>query len=499
MAEKAPEAAVEEGTVEYTAQNAGGGDNVEIKSPAKNRYKGTPLIPSRARSNSKVPVLFERATSVFYNPRFDSQTLEQQHIRNYFHMTKKRFQYALLYIIIACIAWILFFGLMQQEHWVPFLAGTFVLLVINAAILGFSFTRVYQKVYLVTSIIVSLVLCGFLLLSFIYVESEVSAVGTFAGTIELVVLMYTVIPLPLYLCISIGVIHSIIFEVISAVIGSMDEAHYVIGRVLMHACIHLIGIHIFVMTQARKRSTFLKIGESLVSRQNLDHEKTVKRQMIYSLMPAQVAEEVMKSREDADAEEDTKPEGPHHSGPQGGGKLKFRSFHMSQMENVSILFADIVGFTKMSSNKTAEHLVSLLNDLFGRFDILCEASGCEKISTLGDCYYCVAGCPEPRNDHAQCAIEMGLGMVNTINEFDEDHNEAVNMRVGVHTGTVLCGLVGTRRFKFDVWSNDVNLANTMESEGMPGRVHISESTYSFVKEDYEVEKGKEVEGKILQK
>ena len=90
-------------------------------------------------------------------------------------------------------------------------------------------------------------------------------------------------------------------------------------------------------------------------------------------------------------------------------------------------------------------------------------------------------------------------MVNTINEFDEDHNEAVNMRVGVHTGTVLCGLVGTRRFKFDVWSNDVNLANTMESEGMPGRVHISESTYSFVKEDYEVEKGKEVEGKILQK
>ena len=207
---------VEEGKVEYCVQNAGSVDSIEMKSPAKNRYKGTPLIPSRGRSNSKVPVFFERATSVLYNPRFDSQTLEQQHFRNYFAMTKKRFQYALLYIIIACVSWILFFGLMQQKHWVPFLTGSVVLLMINVTVLGFSFTHVYQKAYLVTSVIVSLVLCGFLLLSFIYVESEVSAVGTFAGTIEVVVLMYTVIPLPLYLCVSIGVIHSIIFEVISA-------------------------------------------------------------------------------------------------------------------------------------------------------------------------------------------------------------------------------------------------------------------------------------------
>lgn len=471
-------------------QQANAAENVDIRSPAKNRFKGTPLTPSRSRSNSKVPVLFERSTSVLYNPRFDSPTLEQQHFRNYFRMTKRRFQYALLYIIIACISWILFFGLMQQELWKQFLAGSLVLLVINVLVLVFTFTQVYQKAYLVTSIFLSLVLCGFLLLSFIYVETEVSAVGTFVGTIEVVVLMYTVIPLPLYLSVSIGVLHSVIFEVISAVMGSMDEVHYIVGRALMHVCIHVIGIHIFLLTQARRRRTFLKVGESLVSRQNLDHEKTVKRQMIYSLMPAQVAEEVLKSKEETDAEE---PPGPQ-SGPSGGGKLKFRSFHMTQMENVSIVFADIVGFTKMSSNKTAEHLVSLLNDLFGRFDILCEVSGCEKISTLGDCYYCVAGCPLPRRDHANCAIEMGLGMVSTINEFDEDHNEAVNMRVGVHTGTVLCGLVGTRRFKFDVWSNDVNLANTMESEGMPGRVHISEATYSFVKDDYEVEKGKEVEG-----
>ncbi|ELU13631.1 hypothetical protein CAPTEDRAFT_204074 [Capitella teleta] len=171
---------------------------------------------------------------------------------------------------------------------------------------------------------------------------------------------------------------------------------------------------------------------------------------------------------------------------------------MSQMDSVSILFADIVGFTKMSSNKTAEHLVSLLNDLFGRFDIICQKSGCEKISTLGDCYYCVSGCPEKRPDHALCCVEMGLMMCKAIYEFDEDHNEEVNMRVGVHTGTVLCGIVGTRRFKFDVWSHDVTLANMMESEGRPGRVHISDSTYVLIKDTFEVEAGEEVEEALEQ-
>lgn len=87
----------------------------------------------------------------------------------------------------------------------------------------------------------------------------------------------------------------------------------------------------------------------------------------------------------------------------------FRPFNMNRMENVSILFADIVGFTRMSSNKTAEQIVDILNDLFERFDDLCITNGCEKISTLGDCYYCVSGCPEPRSDHAKCCVEMGLG------------------------------------------------------------------------------------------
>lgn len=166
---------------------------------------------------------------------------------------------------------------------------------------------------------------------------------------------------------------------------------------------------------------------------------------------------------------------------------------MKRMEPVSILFADIVGFTKMSANKSAPALVGLLNDLFGRFDRLCELTGCEKISTLGDCYYCVAGCPEPRPDHAYCCVEMGLGMIQAIEQFCQETCETVSMRVGVHTGTVLCGILGMKRFKFDVWSNDVNLANLMEQLGVAGKVHLSEATARFLDDHYQREDGRVAE------
>ena len=147
----------------------------------------------------------------------------------------------------------------------------------------------------------------------------------------------------------------------------------------------------------------------------------------------------------------------------------------------------------MSANKSAHALVGLLNDLFGRFDRLCELTCCEKISTLGDCYYCVAGCPEPRPEHAYCCVEMGLGMIQAIEQFCQETRETVDMRVGVHTGTVLCGILGIKRFKFDVWSNDVNLANLMEQLGVAGKVHLSEATGRFLDDRYQREDGQVAE------
>jgi adenylate cyclase 9 len=468
-------------TVKYQPQDAEAG-KVEIKSPAKNRHKGTPLMPGeKDDKKAKSSILFERASPTWWNLQFDSAILENQHQKNFFSQYRRRFQFALIYIVVACIAWAVFFYMTEHANWLPFLVGSIMCLVVTVAVLTFTFTPPYKRLHFHTSAIFIIILCAFLLLNFVYVGTDLTPVGSFTGTIAILVLLYTVIPLPLYACISIGVGHSVLFEVLSAFRTSMQGPQFILARALLHVAIHLIGIYSFFNSQARKRSTFLKVGQSIITRRELEDEKRLKSEMINSLMPAKVAREIMKSREEEEEAEEARRR-PSEGEKEQGGKITFRTFLMSQLQDVSIVFADIVGFTKMSSGKSASELVSLLNDLFGRFDVICDKTGCEKISTLGDCYYCVSGCPEPRADHAICSINMGIGMCKAIVQFDIDHNEDVNMRVGVHTGTVLCGLVGTRRFKFDVWSNDVTLANTMESEGEPGRVHISESTYGFVKD-----------------
>ncbi|GFQ86961.1 adenylate cyclase type 3 [Trichonephila clavata] len=168
---------------------------------------------------------------------------------------------------------------------------------------------------------------------------------------------------------------------------------------------------------------------------------------------------------------------------------QFKKIYMSRHENVSILFADIVGFTAISSTCTAPELVKILNELFARFDKLSDKYHQLRIKILGDCYYCISGAPEERPDHAVLCVHMGLSMVDAIKSVREKTNTNVDMRVGVHTGAILAGVMGQRQWQFDVYSRDVVLANKMESAGMPGRVHISEKTLGFLKGEFEVSPG----------
>ncbi|XP_049865137.1 adenylate cyclase type 9 [Pectinophora gossypiella] len=461
-----------------------------------------------------IPIAFERAaTGTWWNPRFDSEILEGQYRSSSFRQIRLRFRFALLYILIFSISWFVYFVVLGLNgitiKW-PSLCSIFAgVLLITSVMLFITFTNVYKVYTFKLSLVMALALCTLSLSlvtlttqmeSAMYHAADISQSGHFTMCIEILLIIYTLTPLPLYACVIIGLLYSIVFEVLNIVLHLSEQNWQFPGmfvRILLQLCVHIIGVHIYLMTFVRMRGTFMKVGQSLLVRRQLEMEKQLKEKMIHSVMPPKLASWLMEEQV-LESEPNLKPHNPlnpRNSNP-GASDIKslFRPFNMSCMDNVSILFADIVGFTRMSGNKGAEELVNILNDLFEKFDELCQVHGCEKISTLGDCYYCVSGCPEPRPDHATCCVEMGLGMIEAIQEFDRERSEGINMRVGVHTGTVLCGIVGTRRFKFDVWSNDVTFANKMESTGKPGRVHISEETSRFLGGSYVLEEGEEVFG-----
>ncbi|XP_059143021.1 adenylate cyclase type 9-like isoform X2 [Physella acuta] len=474
-------------------------DFVEVKMP-KDKIKKS----SGERGFHLLPKLFERSNGSLFNPKFDSEILENHLVKVNFPHVRRMFRSTVQYQAVAALSFMFFFGLkninpnFNTDHWYYFVAGAGAVLALMLFLLFVTFTKHYEKHTTKLAYLVAIILIIAIQLPYIYENPDITSIGTFCGVVEIVMVLYSFFPITLYTAAGLGGLLSLSYEAIIAWrFSEMRRPEFIICKLLLHFIVHFMGIFIYIMSNARARSNFSKVGQSVRLQRDLQIEREIKEKMIHSLMPPQVAKLIMatnpgqQEEENPDEEEDAEKKRrrkPKHV----KGEMIFRKFQMDEMKNVSILFADIVGFTKMSSNKTAERLVGLLNDLFGRFDKLCSHAGCEKISTLGDCYYCVSGCPNPCEQHAKNCVEMGLNMCIAIRNFDEDHAEEVNMRVGVHTGTVLCGIVGTVRFKFDVWSNDVTMANIMESSGEPGKVHISESTRSFIVDEYDMTEGEEV-------
>jgi len=160
---------------------------------------------------------------------------------------------------------------------------------------------------------------------------------------------------------------------------------------------------------------------------------------------------------------------------------------------VTVLFADIVGFTELSSRISPTELVRLLNEIFSRFDHLVERHSLEKIKTIGDAYMVVGGLPESHVDHAQAIVEMGLDMQQALVEFNLKKDRDFQIRIGISTGLVVAGVIGWKKFAYDLWGDTVNTASRMESHGIPGCIQVSESTYERLKGLYVFEERGEIE------
>lgn len=162
---------------------------------------------------------------------------------------------------------------------------------------------------------------------------------------------------------------------------------------------------------------------------------------------------------------------------------------------VTVLFADIVGFTSMAADIKPSELVTILNDIFTRFDGLADEYGVEKIKTIGDAYMAVSGVPTPVPDHAIRVARMALAMVRTVDEYCQSSGHSLEIRVGVNTGPVVAGVIGQRRFAYDLWGDTVNLASRMESHGKPSAVQISDVTKVALDDAFQMENRGEIEVK----
>ncbi|MBS1537709.1 MAG: tetratricopeptide repeat protein [Bacteroidetes bacterium] len=198
--------------------------------------------------------------------------------------------------------------------------------------------------------------------------------------------------------------------------------------------------------QAQQMEYRRKIEESDRDRQVKLARFQEQEKMLHNILPAQIAERIL------------------------DGETRIADSY----KNVSIFFSDIIGFTRISQNISADELVTLLNDLFVEFDRLARKNGLEKIKTIGDAYMAVAGAPIAMEDHAQRVANFAIDVQLMMKDYRSRTQQDVHLRIGLHCGTVVAGVIGENKFSYDLWGDAVNTAARMESHGEAGRIHVSE-------------------------